>query len=174
MQRRLMPSLSELVAFEAVARLSSITAAAEELALTQGALSKQIRQLEATLGLELFERGHRHVRITPNGEAYVDEIRPILKRLERATHGVISANRKVETLALGVLPAFSSCWLAPRLAGFAAENPTVTVHCHTYLQPFDFEKETFDAAIHIGHDNWSGTRAYRLFGEDIVAVASPE
>lgn len=173
LQRRLMPSLSELVAFEAVARLGSFTKAAEELALTQGALSKQIHQLEATLGLRLFDRAWRQVKLTPSGHAYVREIQPLLWKLERSTRSVVEANRKRDVLACAVPPDFVGRWLAPWLAHFAEAAPGVAVHCRTYLEPFDFEDDAADLAIHVGQPNWAGTQAHHLFDEVIIPVASP-
>lgn len=172
-RRRLMPSLAELVAFEAVARLGSFTKAAEELALTQGALSKQIRQLESGLQVRLFERTKRQVRITPAGQSYVNEVAPILRRLERSTNAVIAANVKRDVLNCAVLPAFAIRWLAPRLPDFAAAHPKVTVNCTTYLEPFSFDEEPMDVAIHVGTPNWPGTTAHHLFDEALVLVASP-
>jgi DNA-binding transcriptional LysR family regulator len=174
MKRRLMPSHAELVAFEAVARLGSFTRAANELALTQGALSKQIRQLEVTLGVRLFERTKRDVRLTRQGDSYVNAIQPLLWKLERATHSVIASGREEHVLTCAVLPAFEHRWLAPRLAGFAAGHPDLSVRCTSYSEPFDFDEEPADLAIHLGRPNWPGTDAHHLFDEILVAVASPE
>lgn len=173
LRRRLMPSLAELVAFEAVARLESFTKAADELALTQGALSKQIRQLEAALQVRLFERTKRQVRITPAGQSYVNEIGPILQRLERSTTAVIEANAKRDALNCAVLPAFAMRWLAPRLPRFAAAHPKVVINCGTYLEPFNFEESPMDIAIHVGRPNWPDTVAHHLFDEALIVAASP-
>jgi LysR family glycine cleavage system transcriptional activator len=173
LQRRLMPSLSELVALEAVARLGSFTKAAEELALTQGALSKQIHQLEATLGLRLFDRAWRQVKLTPGGQGYVEEIQPLLAKLERATRAAVESGRRREVLTCAVPPDFVARWLAPWLGRFADANPGLSVHCRTYLEPFDFEDDSADLAIHVGQPNWAGTQAHRLFDETIIPVASP-
>ncbi len=71
-------------------------------------------------------------------------------------------------------PCFSARWLAPRLGAFARANPSVTVNCKTYFEPFDFDDDVMDLAVHVGQANWAGTTARRLFNEIVVAVASPD
>jgi LysR family glycine cleavage system transcriptional activator len=173
LKRRHMPSFAELVALEAVARLGSFTKAAEELSLTQGALSKQIRQLESTLGFLLFERTKRDVRITRGGQTYVNAIRPLLLKLERTTNAVIEANQEKLVLNCAVLPSFATRWLAPRLVRFAAANPRLAINCKAYYEPFNFDEEPMDLAIHVGRPNWPGTTAHHLFDEVVLPVSSP-
>jgi LysR family glycine cleavage system transcriptional activator len=119
--RRFLPSMSLLRAFEAAARHQSITAAAEELNLTQGAVSRQIRALEELLGSDLFLRERQTIRLTSAGETYAREIREALRRISSATLS-FRANPKGGTLNLAILPTFGTRWLAPRLSGFLREN----------------------------------------------------
>ncbi len=169
LSRRLMPSITELVAFEAAARHGSFTRAAEELALTQGAVSKQVRQLEDSLGVALFEREQRRVILTDAGRNYLTDVRDLLDRLEQSTHAVLATGGGA-VVNLAVLPTFASRWLIPRLHRF---TPDITVNLTTRLEPFDFEREPFDLAIHYGTGNWPAARAYHLLDEEMVAVASP-
>jgi LysR family glycine cleavage system transcriptional activator len=169
-----MPSLTELVAFEAVARFSSFTKAAEELSLTQGAISKQVRQLEGTLGLQLFTRLKHQLEITDDGRTYLNEIRPILARLERSTTSAVTSKSSRQTVNCAVLSGFSEGWLAQRLPRFVAAHPDITLNFSSYRAPFDFGRDaTLDAAIHVGRANWPGTVADYLFDEVVVPVASP-
>lgn len=172
LKRRLMPSLTKLVAFEAVVRLGSFTRAAEELALTQGALSKQIRQLESSLGLQLLERTKRNLRITPAGRIYVNEIRSVLWKLERSTTALVASHRRTDVLNIAAPPSFVDRWLMPRLPRFLAQYPKATVNCRTYTVPFDFEQEATDMAIHCGRSNWPDTIALHLFDEIVIPVTS--
>ncbi|HTM76549.1 MAG TPA: LysR substrate-binding domain-containing protein, partial [Devosia sp.] len=138
-----------------------------------GALSKQVRQLEQTLGFLLFERTKREVRITRGGQTYVNAVRPLLLKLERTTNAVIEANQEKLVLNCAVLPSFAAHWLAPRLVRFAAVNPRLALNCRAYYEPFNFDEEPMDIAIHVGRPNWPGTSAVHLFDEVLVAVSSP-
>lgn len=172
LSRRLMPSVTELVAFEAAARHGSFTRAADDLALTQGAVSKQVRQLEESLGVALFERERRRVILTDAGRNYLADVRDLLDRLEQSTHALLAAGGGA-VVNLAVLPTFATRWLIPRLQRFAEIAPDVPVNLTTRLEPFDFEREPFDLAIHYGTGNWPAARAYHLLDEEMVAVASP-
>lgn len=169
--RRFLPSISLLCAFEAAARHQSFTAAATELNLTQGAVSRQIRALEETLGSALFHRERQKVRLTVAGEAYAAEIREALRRISSATLG-FRANPKGGSLNLAILPTFGVRWLAPRLPAFLAANPGVTINLQTRLDQFDFALENIDAAIHFGSDDWPGARSALLMRETIVPACS--
>ncbi|MGD9512328.1 MAG: LysR family transcriptional regulator [Geminicoccaceae bacterium] len=170
--RRFLPSLSLLTAFEAVARTGSITAAAEELSLTQGAVSRQVRALEEQLGAALFVRERQRVRPTVAGAAYAREIRDALRKISGASLN-LRANPAGGTLTLAILPTFGTRWLAPRLPRFLAANPGVTINLTTRLAPFDFRLEPVDAAIHFGRDDWPGGEMVRLRSEQVIPVCSP-
>lgn len=163
--------MSVLCAFEASARLQSFTAAATELNLTQSAVSRQIRTLEETLGSQLFVRERQKVKLTLAGEAYAHEIRGALRRISTATLG-FRANPQGGTLNLAILPTFGTRWLAPRLPGFIAANPGITINLTTRLVPFDFQAESVDAAIHFGLPEWPGAQLDLLMSETVVPACS--
>ncbi|MFC2968309.1 LysR substrate-binding domain-containing protein [Acidimangrovimonas pyrenivorans] len=170
--RRYLPSIAALTALEAVDRLGTASAAAEELSLTQGAISRQLRALEDQLGLQLMIRERQRLRLTPAAQDYVREVRKALGILSAASL-TLKTNPSGGTLSLAILPAFGMHWLAPRLAGFAQSHPEVTVNLSTRLRPFDFAATPFDAAIHYGRKDWPGVDYLKLMDEDILAVAAP-
>jgi DNA-binding transcriptional LysR family regulator len=169
--RRFLPSFSLLSAFEAAARTGSVTAAANELGLTQSAVSRQIAALEAQLGVALFRRERQTIRLTLAGDSYAREIREALRRISSASL-TLRANPKGGTLNLAVLPFFGSRWLAPRIGGFLDAHPGMAVNLVTRLEPFDFRFDTLDAAIHFGPSRWPGAELTFLLKEEVVAVCS--
>ncbi len=171
--RLTVPSLSALAAFEAAARHGSFTRAAEELSLTQGAVSRQVAHLETVLGVALFQRARQRVALTPAGAAYAAEIRDGLSRLAAATVSTMAFRGAGGVLNLAILPTFGTRWLIPRLPRFTEAHPGITINFTTKLVPFDFAREPLDAAIHFGDPVWPGARLHRLMGEEIVPVAAP-
>ncbi|TCL72958.1 LysR substrate-binding domain-containing protein [Rhizobium sp. BK251] len=169
--RRFLPSISLLAAFEATARLGSVTAAARELDLTQSAVSRQIKALEEQLGVELFVRERQTVRLTLAGDAYAREIREALRRISSASLN-LRANPHGGTLNLAILPTFGTRWLAPRLGRFLSAHPGVTINLVTRLSPFDFRLDSIDAAIHFGHPHWPGAELTFLMSERTVPACS--
>jgi DNA-binding transcriptional LysR family regulator len=171
--RRLLPSLSLLAAFEAVCRTGSTLAAARDLDLSQGAVSRLIQNLEAQLGVALFLRDGRRLVPTETALAYA---RDVVKALELISRGAmrVRSNTGGGTLSLSILPTFGTRWLAPRLPRFLAAEPGVTINLATRLRPFDFEQEGFDAAIHFGAENWPNAGFMKLFDERLVATCAPE
>ncbi|MGQ0611589.1 MAG: LysR family transcriptional regulator [Paracoccaceae bacterium] len=170
--RRYLPSIPSLLALEAVARLGSASAAAEELNLTQGAVSRQLQVLEGQLGVTLALRERGRLRLTPAAQDFVAEARRALATLSTASLG-LRANPGGGALNLAILPAFGMHWLAPRLARFARAHPEVTVNLSTRLKPFDFAATNFDAAIHYGRQDWPGAAYLKLMDEELLAVAAP-
>ena len=170
--RRYLPSMPSLLALEAVARLGTTSAAAEELNLTQGAISRQLQVLEGQLGVQLLLRERQRLRLTPAAQDYVREVRRALQSLSQASLK-LRANPMGGSLNLAILPAFGMHWLAPRLADFAAAHPEVTVNLSTRLAPFDFANTSFDAAIHYGRQDWAGVEYLPLMEEEVLAVAAP-
>ena len=170
--RRYLPPIPALMALEAVDRLGTASAAAEELSLTQGAISRALQGLEAQLGVPLLLRERQRLRLTPAGHDYVSEVRKALHLLASASI-TLRANPTGGSLNLAILPAFGMHWLAPRLARFAQTHPEVTINLSTRLRPFDFTGSSFDAAIHYGRQDWSGADSLKLMDEDILAVAAP-
>ncbi len=170
--RRLLPSISLLTAFEAVIRTGSTLAAARDLDLTQGAVSRLIQNLEAQLGVTLFLRERRRLLPTGHALAYARDVGKALDLISRGSMRVRS-NTGGGTLSLAILPTFGTRWLAPRLPRFLAVHPGITINLGTRLKPFDFEEEGFDAAIHFGRDDWAGAGSARLFDERLVACCAP-
>ena len=170
--RRYLPPIPALMALEAVDRLGTASAAAEELSLTQGAISRALQGLEQQLGVPLLIRERQRLRVTPAGQDYVAEVRKALHLLASASI-TLRANPTGGALNLAILPAFGMHWLAPRLARFAQNHPEVTVNLSTRLRPFDFAGTAFDAAIHYGRQDWPGVDYLKLMDEEVLAVAAP-
>lgn len=170
--RRFLPPVTWLSAFEAVARYGSVTEAAGELHLTQGAVSRQIQKLEELLDQPLFLRERKRLKLTPAGANYAIEVRGALNLIFDATVALRS-NPDGGTLNLAILPAFGTHWLAPKLPEFLNQHPGVTVNLSTRTKPFDFSQEKFHAAIHYGQDNWPGTIGLKLMNERLIPVLSP-
>jgi LysR family transcriptional regulator, glycine cleavage system transcriptional activator len=170
--RRYLPAIPALMALEAVDRLGTASAAAEELSLTQGAVSRALQGLEAQLGVTLLTRERQRLHLTPAARDYVAEVRKALHLLASASI-TLRANPLGGSLNLAILPAFGMHWLAPRLARFAQGHPEVTVNLSTRLRPFDLAGTGFDAAIHYGRQDWPGVDYLKLMDEEVIAVAAP-
>jgi len=171
-QKRLLPSISMLTAFEATARLGSLSAAAQALNRTQGAISRQVAALENQLGMRLIARAGRGIELTDIGSMYAAEIREVLAMLRNASLNAISGPLS-RSLHLGILPTFGTRWLMPRFPEFLARHPDITVNFATRLEQFDFRHESIDAAIHFGAPDWPGAECTFLMGEEALPVCSP-
>lgn len=171
--RRFLPSIPSLLALEAVDRLGSASAAAEELSLTQSAISRQLKAMEEQLGVDLIQRSQMRLHLTPAAQEYVQVARSTLTQLAQASLK-LKANPTGGSLNLSILPAFGMHWLAPRLQDFARRHPEVTVNLNTRLKPFNFETEHFDAAIHFGQKDWAGVNYLPIMREDVLPVCSPD
>lgn len=171
-QRRFLPSISSLLALEAVDRLGSASAAAVELNLTHSAVSRQIKVLEGQLGTRLVQRAGTRLQLTPAAREYCGKVRGYLRDLSQASLE-LKANPTGGGLNLAILPAFGMHWLAPRLRDFARAHPEVTVNLSSRLAPFHFDEEGFDAAIHFGNRDWQGVEYLELAREEVVPVCSP-
>ena len=168
--RRKIPSSAALLAFEAAARHGNFARAAAELALTEGAISRQIARLEALLDSKLFDRTGSRVRLNPAGARYARQVREILARLERDTHDVSGMPVDGRSLEIAVLPTFASRWLIPRLGRFAAQHPHIVVNIAARSDPFILPGSGFDAAIHFEHPAWTGMEVTFLFAEYLLPV----
>jgi LysR family glycine cleavage system transcriptional activator len=175
--RRKIPSLQALACFDAAARHESYTRAAQELALTQSAVSRQIGALEDYLGLPLFRRTRHGVVLTNAGSQYARQIAPRLQALERDTLDAMSGQGAGGAILLAAVPTFAARWLIPRLPDFAHAHPDVTVHIETRTRPFMFSDTDFDAAIYASTPaqtlHWAGTRAIQLMPEVVIPVCAP-
>lgn len=170
--RRKIPSSDWLIAFETAARHQSFTRAAEELALTQSAVCRQIAALETYLGAQLFHRIKKRVTLSEAGQIYARQVRENLKRIEHDTLSLMAHRGAGGVLELAVIPTFATKWLIPRLGDFHARHPAITLDLTTRAEPFLFTDTPFDAAIHFGDPVWPGALAEYLFGEEMIPVCS--
>ncbi len=160
--------------FESAARLASFTAAAREMGSTQPAVSQRVVQLEEALGTPLFERGHRGVTLTEDGERLFEAVRHALDTIRLAT-SEIRARRMPQTLTLSTDFGFATYWLMPRLSQFKALMPDVDVKIITSQNVFDPSHDQADIAIAFGdeHADWSARGVVKLFPERVTPVCSP-
>jgi DNA-binding transcriptional LysR family regulator len=176
--RRKLPSTQALNCFEAAARHQSFTRAAQELNLTQGAVSRQVAVLEEFLGVPLFRRTQHGMVLTPAGADYARHVRQRLDALERDAVELMGRRGQGDSLTLAAVPTFATRWLIPRLNGLAAEQPELLVHFETRTRPFLFTDTGIDAAIWAGTpqqlQQWAGTQATHLMDEDVLPMCSPK
>lgn len=166
------PPVASLRSFEAVARLGSVTQAAHELSVTHSAVSQHIKQLEALVGVTLFIRHGRGVRITEEGRLYALQIREALQHIADATRMVQIKPRTLE-VSLATLPSFGCHWLLPRLARFQARHPQIAVRLLTSLAVVNLQQEGIDLAIRMGQGDWEGMESRHLFADEQLVVAAP-
>ncbi len=171
--KRWLPSLNGLRAFEAAARHQSFTRAAEELNVTQTAVSHQIRTLEERLGLKLSDRRGRALRLTEAAKNYLPSVRSAFDELHDATERLIRRDGDT-TLTVSTLTSFAAKWLVPRLGGFQDLHPEISIRIATSMASVDFDRDDVDVAIRYGRGNWPGLRVDRLVREDIFPVCSPK
>jgi len=167
-----LPPLNAIRAFEIVARRLSITVAATELHVTAGAVSRQIRTLEDSLGVPLFVRGHREITLTREGEEYFRAVTSSMDGLRKATSRLMQRTRRTQ-LKVRAYTTFAMRWLIPRLSSFHAANKGIEVLLTASLDPVDFRREDIDGAIRLGDGKWQGANAYRLVSNLLVPVCSP-
>ncbi len=164
-----LPPLPALRVFESAARHGNFSRAAEELHLTHGAISHQIKSLERSLGVVLFRRGRRGVNLTSQGATFAAVMHDALDRIARG----VAALRGPRALTVSVLPAFATHWLIPRLADFQARHPDIDVNIRATQQLADFTQDDVDLAVRYGPGTWPGLTATKLLSEHIFAVCSP-
>ena len=171
MSRRL-PPMNALRAFEAASRHSSFTSAAQELFITQGAVSRHVATLESWLEVQLFSRNSRGIELTPKGRVFFRLVRGALDQLEYAARQ-LQQRPDEKTLRLKLPPTFAIRWLVPRLAHFHAHCPDLDVQITTSHQPVDFNREDVDVCIHSDTRPLANAHCRRLFGERLLPVCSP-
>lgn len=165
--------MSALQAFEAAARFENFSRAAEELSLTHSAICRQIAQLESQLGVVLFDRTKRGVRLNQAGQHYAREVSSWLEQIAQGSTALLQTERHVQPLELAVFPTLATRWLLPRLPQFAAVNPDIELHLHTCTRPFLFEGSPIQAAIYAGNGLWPGAHSQRLMAERLCVVCAP-
>src|SRR5499426_4539370 len=172
MLRRL-PALNALKSFEAAARHESFTRAAEELCVTQGAVSHQVKALEEELGVKLFNRERQRLLITNAGREYLAVIRDALDRIAVGTDRLLQ-DRPSSVLVVSTSPDFGAKWLVHRLGRFTAAYPEVDLRVSTTTSQVDLIAEHVDLAIRHGDGHWVGLDAVPLCAERLVPVCSPK
>ncbi|MDB5460719.1 MAG: hypothetical protein JWO72_2460 [Caulobacteraceae bacterium] len=169
---RKLPPLNAVRAFEAAGRYLSFTGAAQELLVTQSAVSRHVAALEDWLGAKLFFRRQRGIELTPRGETYFRTLGAALDQIDQATRRVRDdAGEKV--LRLKLPPTFAIRWLAPRLAGFRDLYPDIDIQITSSHQPANFDREDVDVFVHGESGAPVGEGYKRLFGEVLLPVCSP-
>ncbi len=168
-----LPPLVALRAFEATARHLSATKAAAELHVTLGAVSHQLRALEAFLGADLFVRGHRQLSLTPRGARYFDAVSAAFERLRVATRAMQQPGRPAR-IQVRAYTTFALRWLIPRLSDFYARQRSVELSLSVSHDPVDFNRDDLDFAIRLGvPGDWPGAKVERLLPNRMAPVCSP-
>src|SRR6195256_4768964 len=172
MLRRL-PPLNALKAFEAAARSESLTRAAQELCVPQGAVSQQVKALEATLGIKLFVRERQRLVITEAGREYLAVVRDALDRIAVGTERLVQ-RQSSGVLTVSTSPDFAAKWLVHRLCRFSEAYPEVDLRVSATMHHVDFAREDVDLAVRHGDGNWPGNDVIRLSPEQLFVVCSPK
>lgn len=170
---RHLPPLNPLRAFEAAARHSSVRLAAEEMNVTPGAVSRQVKVLEDHLGVVLFRRAPSEIILTAEGEQYYNAISPLLWELSDATMH-LTGSRERHVVHIRAYTTFAAKWLIPRLSRFNALYPNIEIRLTTSLEAVDFEREHVDAAIRLGEGNYPGLESDKLLENHIAPLCTPE
>jgi LysR family transcriptional regulator, glycine cleavage system transcriptional activator len=169
---RKLPPLSALRAFEAAARHLSFTRAADELGVTPAAISHQVRNLEEQLGIPLFQRLTRAVRLTDAGQAFQPLLSDGFERLAAAV-AVLQATERAGILTVSVAPSFAGKWLVPRIERFAALHPEIDLRISASMALVDFRSDQVDVAIRFGQGRYPGLKVDKLFSESVTPLCSP-
>ena len=164
--------LHALHAFESAARLLSYSRAAEELHVTHSAISQQIRGLEESLGVALFERQGRQMLLTREGALLYRRIQPALRQIGRAVNEIATLQR-APSITVATLQSFANRWLLPRIGRFQKLHPDVVIHLHGSTGLTDLERGEADVAIRYGRGGWKGCEAEKLMEEWLFPVCSP-
>lgn len=171
MSKRL-PPLNALRVFDSAACHLSFTKAAEELFVTQAAVSHQIKTLEEFLGLKLFRRRNRSLLLTEEGQSYYLDIKEIFSSINEATRKLLARSAK-GALTVSLSPSFAIQWLVPRLSGFNQAYPGIDVRIQAVDREEDKLADDVDVAIFYGRGNWTGLRTDRLYAEYLIPVCAP-
>lgn len=168
----MIPPLSSLRSFEAVARLGSVTLAAQELHVTHSAISQQLKSLEDMLGVGLFIRDGRTLQVSEDGRLYALQVRETLVTLLEATRQIKAQPRATE-LVVAVMPSFGHSWLLPRIDRFLERHTGFSVRLQASLTLSNMAQETIDLGVRMGRGNWPGLEKRLMFHDDLMVVAAP-
>jgi len=167
-----LPNLNALRAFESAARLESFSRAAEELFVTHGAVSHRIRSLEEDLGLPLFVRDGKRVRLTECGRVYAQQVRLAMSDIAHATEAIRAGDRD-RRLIVSVLPSFAARWLMPRVGRFIESYPEIDLELMAATALVDFRRDNVDVGIRLGMGDYPGLFVEKLMGETYFPVCAP-
>lgn len=171
--RRKIPSTIALAVFEAAARQGSFARAANEVCLTESAVSRQIATLETYLGVKLFTRVRKQVILNDAGRLYLKNIARNLSDIEAHTAALMAHKGVGGVLELAVIPTFANRWLLPRLRDFREQHPDIILNLSERPLPFSFDETNFDAALNFDHPSWTNVVKVDLFDEELVPIISP-
>lgn len=169
---RTLPPLIALRSFESAARHLSFKDAAEELSVTPSAVSHQIHNLETFLGVRLFHRMNRALRLTGAGESYVTKVRLAFDQIEQATRD-LAAISGTDVLTLTAPPSLTATWLVPRLKSFRDQFPDIDIRVKGTMDDVDYARENVDASIRYGYGDWQGVEVEHLSTERMLVLCSP-
>jgi LysR family glycine cleavage system transcriptional activator len=169
---RRLPPLNTLRALEAAARSESFTRAAKELNVTQGAVSQQVKSLEAALGVRLFARERQRLSLTEAGRDYLAVVRDALDRIASGTDLVVKRQNS-GILTISTSPDFAAKWLVNRLGRFAEKFPEIDLRISAVAHRVDFVREDVDVAVRHGDGSWPGLECVRLCAEQLFPVCNP-
>ncbi len=172
MSRRI-PPLNPLRVFEIVARTENLTQAAQNLHVTQSAVSRQIAVLESYLGVQLFRRERHGVALTRAGKRYASDILPAFEQIADATDALTRSSHQ-GALRVRTYTTFAAKWLIPRLAEFRALHPSIEVKISNDVPDVDFDRDPVDVAIQFGDGLWKNVQLDLLFRDEIEPVCSPQ
>lgn len=171
--KRKIPSTVALALFDSAAKHQSFARAADEMCVTESAVSRQISSLENYLGVQLFSRVRQHVQLTKAGLEYSRNISTNLDEIEAHTRQLMAHKGAGGVLELAVIPTFANRWLLPRLHEFREEHSGITLNLSETPNPFSFRGTNFDASLHFDHPDWVDVVKVPLFDEEVVPVVSP-
>ncbi len=166
------PPLNPLRVFEVVARLGSFTRAAEELHVSQSAVSRQVSLIEDYLDVKLFNREQRGISLTEAGRLYHQQVGPAFASIADATQQLLM-NSRGGPIKVRAYTTFAAKWLMRRLPAFQSANPDIDVRLSTIVTPADFSTEDIDLAIQFGDGSWPDVHCDHLFDDYITPVCSP-
>lgn len=166
------PSLLAVRAFEAAARLGSFTQAADELRLTQSAVSRHVRTLEDWFAIPLFTRRGRQVALTDAGRGYFARVAEGLDCIRAANDAMLSRGRREDQVTLSLLPSVAALWLAPSLPDFTARHPDIDLRIHASRALADLRRDGIDLAMRYGQGGWLGMQAELLAREMLTPVCT--
>ena len=172
--KSLIPSLNALWAFEAAARHLSFTLAAEELAITQPAVSHAVKQLEIQLGAGLFQRQHRSLTLTKEGQRFLHDITIGLSHIQQSAHFIRSTAQTNKSVTISVSTAFATHWLLPRVALFELAHPDIDLRFQTNARDLDLNREGIELGIRQGDGSWRDYHSHEFAKEEVWAVCSPD